>query len=126
MQPKSLSPNGAILGDMIRQGEEVRVREKCGGFMLVVEGVCIAHRPFKGMCPAWAIPSRDCRKSASGALLCGRGQREFEGPSDPIFTGSCLCIGKEGDGVGSKATFSGATASICDLFGLVFNHGRRG
>ena len=88
MQPKSLSPNGAILGDMIRQGEEVRVREKCGGFMLVVEGVCITHRPFKGMCPAWAIPSRNCRKSASGALLCGRGQREFEGPSDPIFTGS--------------------------------------
>ena len=68
MQPKSLSPNGAILGDMIRQGEEVRVREKCGGFMLVVEGVCIAHRPFKGMCPAWAIPSRNCRKSASGML----------------------------------------------------------
>ena len=102
------------------------MREKCGGFMLVVEGVCITHRPFKGMCPAWAIPSRNCRKSASGALLCGRGQREFEGPSDPIFTGSCLCIGKEGDGVGSKATFSGATASICDLFSLVFNHGRRG
>ena len=45
VQPKSLSPNGAILGNMIRQGEEVRVREKCGGFVLVIEGVSIAHRP---------------------------------------------------------------------------------
>ena len=51
--------------------------------MLVVEGVCITHRPFKGMCPAWAIPSRNCRKSASGALR-GRGQREFEGPMDRV------------------------------------------
>ena len=55
VQPKSLSPNGPILGDMISQGEEVRVREKCGGFVLVVEGVCVTHRPFKGMCHAWAI-----------------------------------------------------------------------
>ena len=116
MQPKSLSPNGAILGNMIRQEEEVRVREKCGGFVLVVEGVSIAHRPFKGTCTAWAIPSRNCRKSASSACFTKPWQREFEGPSDTIFTGPCLCIGKERDGVGSKATFSSATASICDLF----------
>ena len=51
VQPKSLSPNGAILGDVIRQGEEVRVREKCGGFVLVIEGACITHRPFKGHVP---------------------------------------------------------------------------
>ena len=113
------------MGDMIRQGEEVRDREKCGGLVLVIEGVCITH-PFKGMCPAWAIPSGNCRKSASSALLCGRGQREFEGPSDPIFTGACLCIAKEGDGVGSEPTFSGATASICDLLGLVFNSRQEG
>ena len=56
VQPKSLSPNGAILGNMIRQGEEVRVREKCGGFVLVIEGVSIAHRPFKGMCPLGPYP----------------------------------------------------------------------
>ena len=112
VQPKSLSPNRAILGNMIRQGEEVRVREKCGGFVLVIEGVSIAHRPFKGMC--------------SSACVSRRWQREFEGPSDTIFTGPCLRIGKERDGVGSKATFSSATASICDLFSLVFNNGRRG
>ena len=46
VQPKSLSPDGAILGNVIRQGEEVSVREKCGGFVLVVEGVSITHRPF--------------------------------------------------------------------------------
>ena len=109
---------------MIRQGKEFRVKEKCGGFVLVIEGACITHRPFKGMCSPWAIPSRNCRKSASSALLCGRGQREFESPSDPIFSGSCLCVGKEAVSVGSKATFSGATASICDLFGLVLNNGR--
>ena len=74
-QPKSLSPNWAILGDMIRQGEEVRVWEKCGGFVLVIEGVCITHSPFKGMCSAWAIASRNGRKAASSALHCGRGQR---------------------------------------------------
>ena len=37
VQRKSLSPNGAILGNIIRQGEEVKVREKCGGFVLVVD-----------------------------------------------------------------------------------------
>ena len=83
--------------------------------MLVVEEVSITHRSFKGMCPSWAIPSRDCRKSASSACFRGRWQREFEGPSDAIFAGSCLCIGKERNGVGSKATFSSATASVCDL-----------
>ena len=46
VQPKSLSPDGAILGNVIRQGEEVRVGEKCCGFMLVVEGVSVTHRPF--------------------------------------------------------------------------------
>ena len=126
VQPKSLSPNGAILDNMIRQGEEVRVREKCGGFVLVIEGVSIAHRIFKGMCTAWIILSRNCRKSASSACFSGRWQSEFEGPSDTIFTELCLCIGKKRDGVGSKATFSSATASICDLFNLVFNNSRGG
>ena len=46
VQPKSLSPDGAILGNVIRQGEEVRVREKCCGFVLVVEGIGITYRPF--------------------------------------------------------------------------------
>ena len=46
VQPKSLSPDGAILGNVIRQGEEVSVREKCGGLVLVVEGVSVTYRPF--------------------------------------------------------------------------------
>ena len=35
VQPESLSLDGAILGNVIRQGEEVRVREKCCGFVLI-------------------------------------------------------------------------------------------
>ena len=46
VQPKSLSPDGAILGNVIRQGEEVSVREKCGGLVLVVEGLSVTYRPF--------------------------------------------------------------------------------
>ena len=33
VQPKSLSPDGAILGNVIRQGEKVRVGEKYCGFV---------------------------------------------------------------------------------------------
>ena len=86
VQPKSLSPDGAILGNVIRQGEEVRVGEKCCGFALVVEGVSVTHRPFEGMCAAWAIPSRNCGKTAGSAISCGRWQREFESPGNTIFT----------------------------------------
>ena len=58
--------------------------------------------PLQGHVPRLGHTLSGLQKSASGALLCGRGQRELEGPSDPIFTGSCLCIGKEGDGVGEQ------------------------
>ena len=37
---------------MIRQGEEVKVGKKCGGFVLPIEGVSTAHRLLKGMCTA--------------------------------------------------------------------------
>ena len=47
VQSKRLSPNRVILGNMIRQWEEVRVREKCSGFMLVIEGVSIVHHSFR-------------------------------------------------------------------------------
>ena len=43
VQPKSLSPNGAILGNMIRQGEEVIVKEKGAG-----SEVPPSEAPFKG------------------------------------------------------------------------------
>ena len=43
---QEFEPGQGILGNVVRQGEEVRVREKCGGFVLVVKGVSIAHRPF--------------------------------------------------------------------------------
>ena len=46
MQPQSLSPDRAILSNVIRQGEKVRVGEKGGGFMLVIERTSISHRPF--------------------------------------------------------------------------------
>ena len=78
---------------------------------------------FKGMCSAWTIPSRNCRKSTSSTSFRGRWQREFKSPSDVIFAGSGLCISKEGNGVRSKTSFSSVTASICDLFCLVFNNG---
>ena len=35
VQPESLSPDWAVLGNVIRQGEEVRVRKKCSGFVLI-------------------------------------------------------------------------------------------
>ena len=60
--------------------------------MLVVEGVNIAHRSFQGMCSAWTILSRNCRKLASSASFRGRWQREFKGPSDAIFAGSGLLV----------------------------------
>ena len=72
VQPKSLSPDLAILGNVIRQGEKVGVREECCGFVLVVEGIGITYRPFECLRTAWTIPSRNCRKSASSALSCGR------------------------------------------------------
>ena len=46
VQPKNLSPDLAILSNVIRQREEVRVREKCCGFVLVVEGIGITYRSF--------------------------------------------------------------------------------
>ena len=46
VQPERLSPDWAVLGNMIRQGEEVRVREKCCSFMLIVEGIGVTYRPF--------------------------------------------------------------------------------
>ena len=118
-------PERGILGNMIRQGEEVRVREKCGGFVLEIEGVSIAHRPSRACAPLGPYPLGTAENRRVVPSSAGAGSVNL-GPSDPISTGPCLCIGKEGDGVGSKATFSGATASICDLFGLVFNNGQAG
>ena len=46
VQPESLSPDWAVLCNMIRQREEVRVRKKCRSFMLIVEGIGITYRPF--------------------------------------------------------------------------------
>ena len=40
---------------------------------------------LEGMCAAWAIPSRNCGKSAGSAINCGRWQREFESPGNTIF-----------------------------------------
>ena len=40
---KSLSPDRDILGNVIRRS---RVGEKCCGFVLVVEGASVTHRPF--------------------------------------------------------------------------------
>ena len=41
MQSESLSSNRAILSNVIRQGEKVRVEEKGGGVMLVIERTSI-------------------------------------------------------------------------------------
>ena len=46
VQPESLSPDWAVLCNMIGQGEEVRVRKKCRSFMLIAEGRGITYRPF--------------------------------------------------------------------------------
>ena len=46
VQPESLSPDWAVLCNMIREREEVRVRKKCRSFMLIVEGIGITYRPF--------------------------------------------------------------------------------
>ena len=109
MQPQSLSPDRAILSNVIRQGEKVRVGEKGGGFMLVIERTSISHRPFKGLCPTGAVPSRNCREATGSALLSGRWEREFQGPCHPIFAGPYLSIREEGDGVRSEAAFSSTT-----------------
>ena len=71
VQPKSLGPNEPYW-DMLRQKEEIRVREKSGGFMLVVAEVSTAHRSFKGMCSALVIPWRNCRTSASSVDFRGQ------------------------------------------------------
>ena len=57
----------AVLFNMIGQGEEIRVREKCGGFMLVVEGGGVADGPFECLCAARAISFRNGGEPASGA-----------------------------------------------------------
>ena len=46
----------AILGNMIRQREEIRVREKCGGFMLVVQELSMAHCPSRACVPLGSYP----------------------------------------------------------------------
>ena len=126
MQPQSLSPDRAILSNVIGQGEKVRVGEKGGGFMLVIERTSISHRPFKGLCPTGAVPSRNCREATGSALLSGRWEREFQGPCHPIFAGPYLSIREEGDGVRSEAAFSSTTTCVSDLFSLVLEDGRRG
>ena len=126
MQSESLSPDRAILSNVIRQGEKVRVGEKGGGFMLVIERTSISHRPFKGLCPTGAVPFRNCREATGSALLSGRWECEFQGPSHPIFAGPYLSIRKEGDGVRSKAAFGSTTTCVSDLFSLVLEDGRRG
>ena len=126
MQSESLSPDRAILSNVIRQGEKVRVGEKGGGFMLVIEKTSISHRPFKGLCPTRAVPFRNCREATGGALLSERWECEFQGPCHPIFAGPYLSIREEGDGVRSKAAFGSTTTCVSDLFSLVLEDGGRG
>ena len=79
MQSESLSSDRAILSNVIRHSEKVRVEEKGGGFMLVIERTSISHRPFKGLCPTGAVPFRNCREATGSALLSGRWECEFQG-----------------------------------------------
>ena len=71
MQSESLSLGRAILSNVIRQEEKVRVGEKGRGFMLVIERTSISHRSFKGLCSTGAVPFRNCREATGSALLSG-------------------------------------------------------
>ena len=126
MQPQSLSSDRAILSNVIRQEEKVRVGEKGGGFMLVIERMSISHRPFEGLCSTGAVLSWNCREATGSVLLSGRWEREFQGPCHPIFAGPYLSIREEGDGVRSEAAFSSTSTYVSDLFSLVLEDGRRG
>ena len=119
-------PDRAVLSNVIRQEEKVRVREKGGGFMLVIERTSISYRLFKGLCSTETVPSRTCREATGSVLLNGRWKREFQGPCHPIFAGPYLSTRKEGDGVRSEAAFSSTTTCVSDLFSLVLEDGRRG
>ena len=112
MQSESLSPDRAILSNVIRQGEKVRVGEKGGGFMLVIERTSISHRPFKGLCSTRAVLFRNCREATGGALLSGHWECEFQGPCHLIFAGPYLSIREEGDGIRSKAAFGSTTTCV--------------
>ena len=125
MQPQSLSPDRAILSNVIRQEEKVRVGEKGGGFILVIERTSISHRLFKGLCSTGAVPSRNCREATNTTLLSGRCKCEFQGSCYPIFAEPYLSVRKEGDGVRSEAAFSSTTTCVSDLFSLVLEDGRR-
>ena len=45
-----------MLGNVIRQGEEVGVREKYCGFVLMVEGIGTTFCLFECLCTAWTTP----------------------------------------------------------------------
>ena len=126
MQLQSLSSDRVILSNVIRQEEKVRVGEKGGGFMLVIERTSISHCLFKSLCSTGAVLSRNCREATGSTLLSGRWEREFQGSCHPIFAGPYLGICEEGDGVRSEAAFSSTTTCISDLFSLVLEDGRRG
>ena len=64
MQSESLSPDRAILSNVIRQGEKVRVGEKGGGFM-VIERTSISHCPFKGL-PQLVVNPAVCSDGYTG------------------------------------------------------------
>ena len=72
VQPKSLSPDWAALGNMIRQGEEVRVREKGCGFVLIVEGIGVRTAPSSacgalGQYPLGTAENRRVAPAVAGA-----------------------------------------------------------
>ena len=120
VQSKSLSPDWAILGNVIRQGEEVRVGEKCCGFMVVVEGVSVTHRPFEGMCAAWAIPPRNCGKMAGSAISCGRWQREFESHVTRFLLDRvCVCASRMVWGARLPSAARRRAFAICSAWRLI-------
>ena len=78
MQPQSLGQDRAILSNVIRQEQKIRVGEG-GGFMLVIERTSIPHRPSRVCVPLGPYPLGTAEATGS-ALLSGRWKREFQGP----------------------------------------------
>ena len=77
MQSQSLSPDRAILSNVIRQGEKVRVGEKNGDFMLVIERSSISHRPSRACAPLEPFPLGTAEKRRVVLFLVGVGSVNF-------------------------------------------------
>ena len=73
VQPESLRPDWAVLCNMIREGEEIRVGKERSSFVLIVKRIGVTYSPFECLCAAWTIPARNGRKSASSARDGGAG-----------------------------------------------------